>query len=352
MNLELDQYFTPQELAEELIRGTYSYDSCVAIDPTCGGGNLLKAASNVFSKIECVGIDKDVGAIRRLRRNNPDWTLSAADLLCNISCRGASAVKKKNLEEGLLLLNPPFSHKKNKSIDACYFGITLKASVAMTYILRSFDLFSPNRGGFAVVPESVLFSETDANARALLLQTNKIELITELSNSTFSGARVRSSIIKISPLAFGSKEIGVNDTAKPKFNEKHVLIRGALAVHLSHSEKNRQGIPFVHSTDINYVLGNSLDHLTRVKSDRKGEVSGAVILIPRVGVPKRSLIKAVKLDERVHLSDCVIALKFESFASAKRAEGYLRRNFSSFEGLYRGTAARYITLSRLENWLL
>ncbi|MBU2886412.1 N-6 DNA methylase [Gilvimarinus agarilyticus] len=354
MNIDLDQYFTPPDLAEEVIRHSYKYDSCVVIDPTCGAGNLLSAACNVFQKVKCVGLDKDTVTIRKLRRCNPEWTLSAADLLCKVSCRNATATRMHNLEEGLLLLNPPFSHKNNKSVNAYYNGIHLKASVAMTYILRSFELFSPRRGGLAIVPESVLFSDTDAHARQLLLEANNIELVTELSSNTFLGARARSSVVKISPkrnpassasFFLSEQRVGV------KLNDPYEVVRGALPVYASLDEKDKEGVPYIHTTDLADLLEDQLDGVLRVDSNKKGKISGPVILLPRVGTPQEKLIKAISLPSEIHLSDCVLGLRFQTITAAKRAERLIKENFTEFETLYRGTGARYITLSRLTDWL-
>ncbi|MFW8695531.1 hypothetical protein, partial [Mesorhizobium japonicum] len=99
------------------------------------------------------------------------------------------------------------------------------------------------------------------------------------------------------------------------------------------------------------LIKDPTEILTNTSVMAKGRTKGWVILIPRVGMPDASLVKALKLDTLTQLSDCVIALEFSSKNSALKAEGRLHSHWNEFKDLYRGTGARYVTISRLSFWL-
>ena len=76
-----------------------------------------------------------------------------------------------------------------------------------------------------------------------------------------------------------------------------------------------------------------------------------MVLLPRVGQPKRSKV-ARYLDSNVFmLSDCVIALTCHSSESAEILWRDLQSNWSLLEQEYVGSGARYTTNRRLSDLL-
>lgn len=348
MTIELDRYYTPVDLAESILSLEFDVPNKICVDTTCGVGNLLQAADNVFDNIMCIGLDKDKKAISTLRKSKPDWVLSVGDLMSSKSYERTLAVKNSR-QSDLLLLNPPFSHLKTKSTEVFYKGKVFKASVAMSHILKSFELFRPNIGAMVIVPESVLYSETDAAARAAIEQDFHIELITELHSKTFLGANVRSSAIKILPGRKKTFCISEN-LVKPKI--KVEIIRGGLPVCKMVSSVTLSSVPFIHSTDIREVISHGdVSFCKKTEVLKAGRLNGSMVLLPRVGVPNIDFISTLSVLEKVQLSDCVIALKFTNSAQANRGIIILRKFFSSLVSEYRGTGARYITINRLKVWL-
>lgn len=347
MLIDLDRYYTPNDVAERLLADSVSLPPKSCVDSTCGSGRLLHAANQVFGDVQCIGIDRDRKAIASLKRRNPDWILSVADLLNPISYKKTLALSESR-DCDLLVLNPPFSHGNRKSVDIVYNGQNLKSSIAMAHILQSFELFKPNQGAVIIVPESVLYSETDTDARSILTQDYDIEKITELESSTFSGTRAHATVIKVTP--GNDKQHNVIHELVPSTKLKAKLIRGGLPVH--EMEKSRSGVPYIHSTDIRELIQEiSLSRFTVTRSIRRGRISGWVILLPRVGMPERSIFKAIYLQEEIQLSDCVIALVCTSNSQAEKIEKRINLHWDSFVSLYRGTGARYTTISRLHEWL-
>jgi hypothetical protein len=130
----------------------------------------------------------------------------------------------------------------------------------------------------------------------------------------------------------------------------NAIVRGGLPCFEAVSM--RQGVPFVHSTDIkDLVRGEGRESLRTVRPFTRGIVNGHMILLPRVGVPNKANIGAWFTEDDVQLSDCVIALQYRSERIAHAAAVNLRRDYEALASLYRGTGARYVTVVRLSEWL-
>lgn len=350
MDIDLDQYYTPIDLIQPILSEAFPKKCRKLADTSCGKGNLLIAAKNAFGEIRCIGLDKDKSSISSLKRSQPQWALSVADILKMRSYQRAGALSDKN-DTDLLLLNPPFSQKKSKSIPISYSGVQLRTSVAMAHVLQSLELFKPKMGAMVVVPESVLFSEIDAQARSLIEADFHIDILNELSINTFAGARVRSTVIKIAPGA--SRRPLVSLHKHPELTKIQIeIIKGGLPVFEAKKSRSKFSLPFIHSTDIRNLVEKTHDHkIMRTHSTRAGKASGHLVLLPRVGVPLPHLIHPIFFKSKAHLSDCVIALKFENKLQAEEGSNRLRKNAASLQNMYRGTGARYVTRARLEMWL-
>ena len=344
MPIDMDRYYTPERVAiSALERAHFPVSPSTCADSTCGSGRLLDAANAVFGPVQSIGIDRDEDAISRLRLRRPDWHLSVGDLLHNDT---VEVLPKRSCVD-LLVLNPPFSHGNKKAVDIVFAGKSMKGSIAMAHLLRSFELFQPKLGAIIIAPESLLYSETDHVARQTLEADYQFQKIADLSRCTFSGASVQASVVQISPGRHSPspQEIRHGDTVI-----EATIVRGSLSVHLNVSSAH--GAPFLHSTDIRkVVITGSTRDLSNTTVVAKGRTKGWVILIPRVGLPDATFVKALKLETTIQLSDCVIALSFSTKASALKAERRIHSRWAEFRGLYRGTGARYVTISRLSLWL-
>lgn len=350
MTIDLDRYYTPLAVANRVLeRAGLELIPQVCADSTCGSGRLLEAASHVFGRVSCIGIDRDKNAIRSLRRQKPDWLLAVGDLLSKDGCRKTiAAVLKERVD--LLVLNPPFSHGQKKSIEIAYNGKFLKGSVAMAHLLRSFELLRPSQGALVIAPESLLYSDTDLAGRSALMQEYRIRAILELDSCTFKGARAHATVIQISP-GSARNEGATCVVDRTRSTVEVQVTRGGLPVHLM--KQAGDGVPYLHSTDIRKVLaGDSWPSFLKTNDQAKGRVKGWMILLPRVGLPEVDHVRAVDIKNTVQLSDCVIGIECKSKVDAREVEGRLRDNWNDFLRLYRGTGARYVTLSRLKAWLV
>jgi tRNA1(Val) A37 N6-methylase TrmN6 len=345
----LDQYYTPEGVANTLLEqaGFENPNSC--LDPTCGSGNLLLAVTNIHRDAKCIGIDRDKRLIINLKKRRPEWILSVADLLKANSYLRTSAYSKYATCDALLL-NPPFSQGKNKYVNINYQGQVLKGSVAMSYLLKSIEIFSPLQGAMVIAPESLMHSQLDEYARLLLSKDYEFKSICDLENKTFKGARVHAHVFRLQPR--NNEIINTPFVTISKNIIKATIERGGIQVHIA---RNNSGlcmnpVPFVHTTSLNNVTNNNLDKCTKTSLSACGRVKGPVILIPRVGVPKKEYTKIICLSEEVQLSDCLFAIKDFGDNSLLELETRIHDSWDDFVKLYKGTGARYVTISKLVNW--
>lgn len=339
--MDLDSYYTPRATADLLVEvaGLPSVRTC--FDSNCGDGSLLEAAARRHRSALCMGLDKNNAAVRRLRKKHPRWLLSIADALLPTTWSRVEAARKSKACD-LVTMNPPFSMGYHKGIWIAVGDDEFRCSVAMAHVATTLTQIGPQRC-CAIVPESLMTSELDAEVRAVVMSRYKVTIATELKNSTFRGARANALVLNLDrrsrprPLSITHAPAALSD----------ILVRGGLPVH--EARRSRTGLPFLHSTAITTILGQGIASLPRVVPIDRGIVSGHVILVPRVGTPLRP-ITATYLSQRVQLSDCVIALRFDSKRSAQLAKKQIEAHWPQFERQWRGTGARYITVKTLSAW--
>lgn len=345
----IDQYFTPKAVASDLLRDTgFRGYNCV-VDPTCGSGNLLSAVAELSRNVRCIGIDSDKGVIDELKKTRPNWVLSSADLMDSDSVSKTTAFDVAVGCE-LLLLNPPYSQNNKKFTTFEYYGMPLKCSVAMSFLLQALMTFSPKLGALIIVPESMMYSELDEHARFLVSREYKIECLSELCESTFKGARVRTVAIKLTRVdANAVKDIFSAKSNAKRFNA--TVIRGGAQMHKI-EKKSSKGAKVIHTVDLVRRYKNIDSFSGYFESKLSGRIKGKAILIPRVGMPNIEKLSITDLKTEVQLSDCVLAMTSHSSEDLEQLYLLIKRNHIEFKSLYRGTGARYLTKGRLEQWLI
>lgn len=306
---------------------------------------LLSAVERRFPLVKCVGIEIDRSVALALKRRKTHWTVSAADLM-----KPASVSQTAALSAGvgcdLLVMNPPYSMGSGKGGVASFRGNVVRCGVAMAYLLRAIELFAPADAVVAVLPESLMYSALDRDARGLLVSEYDLAPVMSVRNTAFAGARVNSWLVHMArrhtSLHLAEAEISTSVCA--------LTVRGGLPVH--EARRVRRGIPFVHSTDLRALRGGRrLAQFTRVLPIKRGCVQGCVVLLPRVGYVHSDQVVATNLQERIQLSDCVIAIRTKDMRAAQSVRRAILANWTNFLSAYRGTAARYVTVARLEAWL-
>ena len=107
------------------------------------------------------------------------------------------------------------------------------------------------------------------------------------------------------------------------------------------------GVPLLHTTMIGARGGKGRPLVSPI---RRGLVDGHLVLIPRVGLPKRGHLVPAFLAEH-QLSDCVIAMRFERQRVAKEVCRLITHRFDEFRALWGGTGAQYTTIEKVV-WFL
>jgi hypothetical protein len=333
-----DRYYSPHEAASAVAQSLGDFRPRSVLDSACGGGALLKAMEAVFPDIECGGIDVDHSAIARLKRTRPHWNLVEGDAL-NRSTWDRTLPRMSPVE--VVVLNPPFSMGGRKGLEFFAWGASIRCSLSMAHILANLER-SGARRIVAILPESWAYSDLDAIARDLIARNNfTITILQCLKNSTFEGARVNSILVSI------EQKFSLSVTPSPNVIERlrHELIRGGLACF--RAEYSKSGIPFVHSTALKDLSTIAVNALPRVIAMESSAIAGAVVLLPRVGVPKFENVRATWFRSKIQMSDCVIAWRFDRVINAEIGAKLLRDNFDSLCNIYKGTGARYTTVARL-----
>jgi hypothetical protein len=215
----------------------------------------------------------------------------------------------------------------------------------MAHVISTLDRADPSKV-VAVLPESWAHSQVDQVARSAVEKRYSIEVLSLIKNSTFQGARANAILVCLTKLAVERNRV---ESILDSKTYVHV-IRGGLPVF--EAIGSRAGVPFVHSTSLLALAeGTSQSRLPRVRPIGRGRVRGHVLLLPRVGVPKKQQVKSIFLRDRVQLSDCVIALQCSSRQDARQIQADLSRHFDGLSAVYKGTGARYVTVERLQHFL-
>jgi hypothetical protein len=245
------------------------------------------------------------------------------------------------------VLNPPFSMGQAKGVEIKIDGRTIRGSLAMAHVIATIHHSRPKQI-VAVLPESTMFADMDRQGRAELESLYDVDVVSQFKSSTFRGARANSLLVAMTKRSKQRSRKAADQTKVSVVQD--FVVRGGLACFEAVS--SRGGLPFIHSTDIkDLVRGAPISSLRKVRPFTRGIVAGHVILLPRVGIPKKENISALYVDTDVQLSDCVLALQYGGASEAKARAETIRRDYEALAGLYRGTGARYVTVERLSAWL-
>jgi hypothetical protein len=108
------------------------------------------------------------------------------------------------------------------------------------------------------------------------------------------------------------------------------------------------GIPLVHTTSLR--LGQVRIGDARV-APSTSIVNGPTVLVPRVGRPSATKICLYSGCDAIALSDCVISIQGCSSRDTKTLFELISKNSELLVGQYVGCCAKYITVTRLNQFL-
>ena len=331
------------------------WEEFVVADFAAGSGELLFAAESLWPMATVVATDIDPLAVRKLRVVSCGWRTGVCDFLNPRSRRSSSLLRSLSGRTDLVLLNPPFSCRGSKRISATSGGVTTKCSLGLAFVVNAIDYLADGGELIAVLPEGSMTSERDATTWNLVRGLGSVEVLKTNGFGTFAGAAVRTAVVRFHKVHNHvrtelSRVLKTSTVSCGPLRPPVHIVRGTAAVsEVQRSQDNIDAIPFIHSTHLQDFTISS--HIY-VRDRLRRRAVGPMVLLPRVGQPKRSKV-ARCLDSKVFmLSDCVIALTCDSSESADLLWKDLQSNWSLLEREYVGSGARYITTRRLSDLLL
>ena len=355
----MDRIYTPPYLAALMAKASRALptlsEEFVVADFAAGSGELLLAAASVWPMATMVATDIDSRAVRNLREISDSWRTGVCDFL-NPRSRQSSALLRGLIgHTNLVLLNPPFSCRGAKRVSGTSGGFTSKCSVGLAFVVNSIDYLAEGGELIAVLPEGSLTSEKDATTWNLLRRMGDTEVLKTNGLRTFARAVVRTAVVRFQKghSHVKTEPSAVLNTRSAPCQELRLpvhIVRGTTAVsEIQMNPGDTESIPFVHSTHLqDYTISSHFE----VRSRLGRCAVGPMVLLPRVGQPKRSKV-ARYFDSNVFmLSDCVIALTCHTSENAELLWRDLQSNWSLLEQEYVGSGARYITNRRLSGLLL
>ena len=323
-------------------------------DFAAGSGELLHAATSVWPTATMVATDIDSRAVRNLRKISDGWRTGVCDFLNPRSRQSSPVLRSLNRRTNLVLLNPPFSCRGGKRVSVSLGGVSSKCSVGLAFVVNSIDYLIEGGELIAVLPQGSLTSEKDATTWSLLRRMGETEILKTNGLRTFARAAVRTAVVRFQKRHNWEKTepSPVLNTRSASYQDSHPpvrIVRGTTQMNeIQRGEEYTDSIAFIHSTHLQDFTVSSHYEVR----GRLGRCAvGPMVLLPRVGQPKRRKVVQYPYSDSFMLSDCVIALMCPSPERAKLLWSDLQSNWSLLEQEYVGSGARYITNRRLSDLL-
>jgi hypothetical protein len=244
----------------------------------------------------------------------------------------------------LILLNPPFSQPSSKLVE---FVEGSTSGVALAFTLQALRFLREDGLAVVILPEGSLTSVRDKNARRYLEDNYTVRIVQKNDPAVFCGVKPRTSILFIQKRRPVESTCIIPNILENKTSQRE-LLRGKIQMHKLKDFICHSGVPLIHSTSLKNGEVQ-LDLLSKVS--KKNVVVGPSVLFPRVGNVTVGKVAVLSTGVKVVLSDCVIAVICLSDNEAFRLRSIVLDDWSSFESLYSGTGARYITLDKLSDFI-
>ena len=347
----MDEFYTPVHVAADLLRLVTLKSVRTIADVCAGEGALLLAGSARFPHARVYAADISNRSARTVKAMFQDAIVSQCDVLDARSFRASKVCRVLRGELDLAVVNPPFSCRGGAVFHATLpDGAWVHCSRAGAVLATAISLLRVGGEAVAIMPASFRSSDKDRLLREALQRIGALTFHRSLHKRTFSGCSATAVLVH-----FLRRECAVGRAQQDRthavfqFESSGVrVVRGVVAC----SRPVGRGAatrPFLHSTGLH---GASVDWERRRVSGLARTVIGPVILLARVGRPTPAKLTVAHLDRPVVLSDCVIALCFDSLSAAARAHRHLLDHWPVLEGGYEGTGAPFLSLQRLSTALV
>ena len=339
----VDSFYTPPELAELAVSACLSANPRRIVDFAAGAGALLISALERWPDAAITAMDLNHIAIGAVAIRIPHATRIHGDFL---SLGKGSSVGGNCDIKGLfdvILLNPPFSSRRNPKCTVNIDGQKVSGSPALTFVTKALAFLDRDGELVAILPSSCLTSERDASLREALAAQWDLETVGNSRSSMFRNCDVTINIVRIRR-RISSVRINLSIPAIPRNVTcgRISMMRGTIGQ--ASSSTFPIGLQLVHTTDL---VGGVIGPPKRWTVAKGRTVSGSALLIPRVGRTRFGKI-AIKRDPiPVALSDCVIAVKTLDRADESGLRELIHQNWDSFSRVWTGSCAHFLTLKNL-----
>lgn len=342
-------YYTPPHWGSKLVEGIESTSPTGIVDPAVGDASLLLCSAKRFPESLLFGVDVDPVAVTKSKRALPNAVISHANGL-ELSSLANSTVWRRREEIDTVVINPPFSGD-HKTYEVRIAGRNITCSIAAAHLLLSIEHYAPVTLA-AIMPSSFLHSDRDSQAVESVCQAYKIERAGDLHRATFARGRASSEIVYFHRHIANGTSVQIRGERSPFVSSELSgirvnLVRGSMPVHSAAGQCSASGLPFVHTKGL---LGNSKVAL-RVSPMHRGVITDIAILLPRVGMPNRQHLLVREFCSPIQLSDCVLALCFQSAEQASEVCADLHQYFDRLLDCWAGTGAPYTTVSKVSHLL-
>ena len=358
--MKIDHYYTPADLAKKMVWAIKKKQRGYIADFACGKGQLLSIANERWPRSKIVATDICRSTIASLRLKY-DWIIGLCDFINDSSRNRCVALKNIIGKVSLVLLNPPFSCKSPSIVKTTVVGRDIHSSISLAFVLNSTQYLTKNGQIIAILPYGCLNNEKDKIAWMYLRQKGKVEIIGTNGHKTFEGCSARTVIMKFSKSTITKSESKLQQVYHKHINNSKIkvnaslrdtkvhLIRGNISMfEVNGNNKSNKSLPLVHSTELQNGRISASKHTTEIAHK---QISGPVILLPRVGKPNKSKIVFHENGNPFVMSDCVIAIKSSNSRMARKVYQALLEHWPLIEERYTGTCARHITLKDLAELL-
>lgn len=341
-----DGFYTPKNLARDLIGFSRQDNPKHIADFAVGGGSLLAAASEVWPNAKLHGIDIDPAAISETETRLPSIKSYSSDFLSDESLRLTYGLFGAI---DLIVLNPPFSCRGSLFEKVFYGDKSVKCSKAMAFILRSCRYLRPGGEILAIVPRSCLFSQKDSHSRKVISDLHTVEDLGIYERPGFLKASVSVHLIRVTKLSDNNSTTATSpnriEQIRPNHGYSLVFMRGNHSV--SDSAVKTRGPSLIHTTD----LFNSEISISRRRAVHCTKlVSGPVLMLPRVARPNVEKIAIGTFAKPVVPSDCIICVKTNPPGHEEHLQSQFRVFWRALRDSYSGTCAAYLTMEAFKDF--
>jgi hypothetical protein len=348
----VDSFFTPTKLATALIAKATLKAPAVIADFAAGDGELLRSASARWPNAHILATDIDRNCIVKLRQQN-GWNAYEHDFLGEPEGNGTYLPFQTATKCNLVIMNPPFSCRGSKVWTTNLGDFTVKTSIAMAFLLRAIFSLAPKGQILTILPAGCINSQKDYLAWKLVRALCKCDILGANGHRTFPLCSPRTVSLRLSlrdkPLSMSFESPRENGLKDLPARNLIVLSRGNVDMVSLSKRKVRSGIPLVHTTEMKEHRAQLWRKIQASQGTRL--FRGPMILLPRVGNPRKDKIILYESCRRIAVSSCVLTISCKGNAVARLIYKLLITNWRSVEKQYTGTCARYMTLEGLRELL-